>query len=362
MLAGEALAAFKRDYWHRQIKLFRAAINFSDYPIRTTKLLSLAANDLVESRLVNANYEVQHGPIKLNSLAEQNILILHSLESHIDSTEALLRQEFSFLPAWQIDDVMASIGNHNASCGPHFDSYDVFLVQLSGTKTWRLDGGNHVDADLHDNTPLRLLKTFRPSINLRCMPGDVLYIPPGVGHHGICDGESVTLSIGLRNPTMIELMAEVSEFILQESELHTLDSKIKEQGAKIDSTSIMPMIQEAISPRILDIWYGCYVTRLRNPDVLNEFEISSAETKIMTSIDPEITLGVAANRPTRIAWSEHAAEILLFVNGDYYSFSEADYSWIPEFCEARTFLLEASNHAQLDLTRELIEKGAAHLV
>ena len=120
MLASEALAAFKRDYWHRQIKLFRAAINFSDYPIRTTKLLSLAANDRVESRLINANYEVQHGPIMLNSLAEQNILILHSLESHIDSTEALLRQEFSFLPAWQIDDVMASIGNHNASCGPHF--------------------------------------------------------------------------------------------------------------------------------------------------------------------------------------------------------------------------------------------------
>ena len=113
MLAGEALAAFKRNNWHQQIKLFPAAINYADYAISTRTLLGLAANNVVESRLINSNYEVDFGPLTLDRLDDQSILTLQSLECHIDAAEELLRQEFAFIPAWQVDDVMASIGSRS---------------------------------------------------------------------------------------------------------------------------------------------------------------------------------------------------------------------------------------------------------
>ena len=137
MLAGETLAAFKLDDSHRQIKLFPAAINVADYPIPTTEFLHLAANEFVESRLIHADYKVEFGPFQLDWLDDQNMLMLQCLECHIDHADTLLRHEFSFLPAWQVDDVMASIGTSDASCGPHFDRYDGFLLQLTGAKTWR---------------------------------------------------------------------------------------------------------------------------------------------------------------------------------------------------------------------------------
>ena len=362
MLAGEGLTAFKRDDWHQQIKLFPAAINIGDYPIPTTEFLDLAPHEFVESQPIHADYEVQFGPFQLDKLAEQSMLMLQCVECHIDHADTLLRNEFSFLPAWQVEDTMASIGNDGASCGPHFDRYDVFLLQLTGTKTWRLDASDHKDSDLQDNVALRLLKTFEPTTEILSRPGEVLYVPSGVGHHGICAGESVTLSIGIRNPTMIELLAEISEFALLESELDILDTELREQGARIDSTSIMPLINQAISPRSMDIWYGCYVTRLRNPEVLCEYEANASDMAGDAIVDTEVTGAVAASRPTRLAWGDSGAEVLLFVNGEYYRFGPADKPWIVDFCDTRTFPVEPGHTDQLELARELFETGAAHLI
>ena len=105
---------------------------------------------------------------------------------------ALLQTEFTFLPLWQVDDVMASLGQSGASCGPHFDRYDVFLLQLSGSKSWQLDAGAHQEHQLQQDSELRLLERFEPSCSVQCEPGDVLYVPPGVGHNGICqDNQSL---------------------------------------------------------------------------------------------------------------------------------------------------------------------------
>ena len=362
MLTGDALSAFKRDNWRRQIKLFPEAINCAEYAIPKRILLELAGNNLVESRLVNSNYEVKFGPLTLDGLAEQSMLMLQSLECHIDAAEELIRQEFSFIPTWQIDDVMASIGSDGSSCGPHFDRYDVFLLQLAGEKTWRLDKGEHSEADLRDNTMLRLLEMFEPTMSLSCAPGDVLYVPPGFGHHGISEGESITLSVGIRNPTMIELMADISEFFLLESDLAPLETELKQRGAKVDSRVVLPMIQHVISPRNLDTWYGCYSTRLRNPDVLDSLKTRTGPLDVTAVVDRHVETNIAANLPTRLAWTEFDQEVILFVNGDYYLFDSADHSWIVGFCNTRNFKLNPSNNTQLEMTLELLETGAARLI
>ena len=159
---------------------------------------------------------------------------------------------------------------------------------------------------------------------------------------------------------MIELMAEVSEFFLLESELEPLETELKAKGAGVDSTSVMQMIQQAISRRNLDTWYGCYFTRLRNPDVLDN--LNTNIDPLADIVDHNLTAKIKANRATRLAWTESDHEVLLFINGEYYVFRSADHPWIVDFCERRVFRLNTFNETQVEMTRELLGTGAAQLI
>jgi 50S ribosomal protein L16 3-hydroxylase len=98
--------------------------------------------------------------------------------------------------------------------GPHFDSYDVFLLQLAGTRRWRVSGQR--DLALIENAPLKLLRHFRPEREWRLAPGDMLYLPPQVAHDGIAVDECLTASIGFRAPGAQELAARFLEFLQDE--------------------------------------------------------------------------------------------------------------------------------------------------
>ena len=358
MLAGEALAAFKENYWHQQAFLFPQAVDIASYQIPKDHLLQLAAADIVESRLIQPDYGVEHGPLLLDDLPDTSMLMIQCLEYHSDKAQALLRQEFSFLPPWQVDDVMASIGSDGASCGPHFDRYDVFLLQLSGTKSWQLDNGGHREEDLRDDAELRLLDRFTPTASMQCEPGDVLYLPPGVGHHGICSSDAVTLSIGIRNPTMAELLAEISEFALLESEATVLENQLREPGAKVEAEGIASLLSDALTPRLIDTWYGSYVTRLRNPEVLEGY--SSSEEGLACEFQADTTFVSA--RPTRLAWTDVDDETLLFVNGECYRLPYSDKAWIKAFCESRSVEVDPSNQGQSDVLHSLVATGAGHFI
>ena len=208
MLSGDALADFRQHSWHQKPCIFRSAISVEQYMLSTEAICRLTTSELVESRLVDStDYSLTFGPFELEPndqdlLPERHLLMAHGLEQHFVEVDRLLRDNFQFLPRWQIDDVMVSVGNKSASCGPHFDKYDVFLLQFSGEKTWRLDNGGHAETDLRDDVDIRLLREFSETAQHLMRPGDVLYVPPGVGHWGTCNGDSVTLSVGIRNPTL----------------------------------------------------------------------------------------------------------------------------------------------------------------
>ena len=148
MLSGETLAAFKEKDWHQQAKVFPGAIDNHKYVISAEEILKLASYDFVESRLIQRDYRVDFGPFEETSLPDASMLMVQCMECHSDIVMALLQTEFTFLPLWQVDDVMASLGQSGASCGPHFDRYDVFLLQLSGSKSWQFDAGAHQEHQL----------------------------------------------------------------------------------------------------------------------------------------------------------------------------------------------------------------------
>ena len=357
MLSGESLAAFKEQDWHQHAKVFPAAIDNHKYAISAEEILELASYDFVESRVIQRDYSVKFGPFEEYSLPDASMLMVQCMECHSDIAMALLQTEFTFLPLWQVDDVMVSLGQSGASCGPHFDRYDVFLLQVSGSKTWQLDAGAHQEHQLQQDSELRLLKSFEPSCSVQCEPGDVLYVPPGVGHHGICQGQSITLSIGVRNPTVSELLAEITEFAWLESDPTMVDDQLRLPGSATNSERFTPLINEVITPALVDLWYGCYVTRLRNPEVLDVYSSSIVPSDI--SVGEGIFV---AHRATRLAWSKAEHFALLFVNGEYFRFDENDVCWIKTFCDERSCARQTGHRKQNELLDSLVRNSAGCFV
>ena len=337
MLEAAELAAFLSDDWRRQPRLVSQAVKVTSYAVTPASLCRLTEAEFVESRLITADFEVVHGPFDFTEepgeplLDAGEMLMVQCLEQHLAQVSAMIDEAFAFLPRWQIDDVMASFGYDGANCGAHFDQYDVFLVQLAGEKTWHLDESQHQESELDVSADLRLLAAFSPSRTLTARPGDVLYIPPGVGHHGICSGESLTLSVGIRNPTTAEMLAELSEFALEvsasmplESRLHAVSSGLpREAGIEIAAT-----VSELLSPNLVNRWYGCYVTRLRDPEVL-------APGHPPASLRGQ---SVTASLATRLSWQQvqgRGQPVMLFVNGDCYDLAADHLSWIEVLCQQR---------------------------
>ncbi|MDA0978260.1 MAG: cupin domain-containing protein [Proteobacteria bacterium] len=314
MLGGETLGEFLDRDWHRQPRVFESAINPADYDIPAAILGELSSSELVESRLVDPDFEVFHGPFEIEGdeadlVPDGHMLMVQCLEQHLPLVNQMIAREFSFLPRWQIDDVMATLGPTGASCGAHFDKYDVFLVQLTGRKTWHLDAGSHTEDDLQEDRDLRLLETFTPTRTHDLGPGDVLYIPPGVGHHGICEGNSLTLSVGIRNPTTGEMLADISEFALEAHDIQRpMESRLHPPGelpAGI-TDALRSELDRVLDDETLVKWYGTYVTRLRVPELLETRPVPDQYSRV------QVTL------PTRMTVSRLQDQLLWFVNGECY--------------------------------------------
>ena len=103
---------------------------------------------------------------------------------------------------------------------PHFDQNINFVLQLHGTKTWRLAGNDHVDRPMTRHTvgqPLDPeIETYAHapmpddmpanarSIVLR--PGSLLFVPRGVWHATSAASDAMSLNFTYTAPTWIDLL------------------------------------------------------------------------------------------------------------------------------------------------------------
>lgn len=206
---GMAASEFLRRHWQREPLLVRNALPGLGAGPGKRKLFTLAGRSDVEARLVsrrNGRWNVWHGPLGRNQLARQPgrswTLLVHGVNHHCTDVEQLLRR-FSFLPQARLDDVMVSYAAPGGGVGAHYDRYDVFLVQGSGRRLWRLERKRRF-AEVR-GAPLRLIADFAPQEEYLLEPGDMLYLPPGWGHDGVALEPSFTYSIGFRAPRVAEL-------------------------------------------------------------------------------------------------------------------------------------------------------------
>src|SRR5688572_17863595 len=169
-LAGLTPSQFMRRHWQKQPLLARAALpsygSEREDGIDKQALFALASRDDVESRIIarsGSKWSVRFGPFSAADLKRMPARNWTLLVQGVDQTlwqGARLLSEFSFLPYARLDDVMVSYAVPGGGVGPHFDSYDVFLLQGRGERRWRI--GSQSDLELVADVPVKILSRFAP--------------------------------------------------------------------------------------------------------------------------------------------------------------------------------------------------------
>jgi 50S ribosomal protein L16 3-hydroxylase len=210
-LGRMSVRTFLARYWHRAPLLVRQALPGFESPFAPDTLFELATRDGIESRLVDrtgSRWRLRHGPFRRSSIPSRKrpgwTLLVQGVDLELNAGADLLAR-FRFLPDARLDDLMVSYASHGGGVGPHVDSYDVFLLQALGQRRWRIEG--RPDTALVPGLPIQQLARFRPQQEWVLEPGDLLYLPPGVGHEGVASGECITCSIGFRTPSWGDLAA-----------------------------------------------------------------------------------------------------------------------------------------------------------
>ncbi|PLC51318.1 cupin [Pollutimonas subterranea] len=213
LLGGLTPADFMKYYWQRKPLLIRQAIPGFKPSLSIANIKQLVKREEVESRLIwqdENGWNMKTGPFqRLPAARKPNwSLLAQSVDLHDDATAALMRQ-FRFISDARLDDAMISIATDGGGVGPHFDSYDVFLLQAHGQRRWRIS--QQKDLTLQPGLPLKILQNFVAEEEFVLEPGDMLYLPPHAAHDGVALGDCMTISVGFRAPTEATLACGMLE-------------------------------------------------------------------------------------------------------------------------------------------------------
>lgn len=363
LLGGLSAAQFMRSHWQKKPLLVRQAIPGFVPPVARAALFDLAAQDGVESRLVqniDGVWKLQSGPMGRRSLPPLKrphwTLLVQGVDLHSDPVHALM-QQFRFVPDARLDDVMISYASDGGGVGPHFDSYDVFLLQAHGKRRWRI--GRQKDLTLRDDLPLKILAQFEPEEEHVLEPGDMLYLPPGWAHDGIAEGECMTYSVGFRVPERADLAQELLIRLGDEDDEGCTKPVLYSDGkqpavaqpAEIPATLhafARDALERALAePRALERALGEYLTE---PKANVWFDPGDARAMMEQ---------VVLDRRTRMMYdAEH-----IFINGESYRAAGADAKLMRQLADLRVLspqaLARASDGA-LELLSVWCADGWAH--
>ena len=352
-------AKFLQTYWQKQPCLIRQANEHFQSFLTKQDLIDLSYEDNVESRLVLENsgeypWQVKHGPFCADDFAELPdshwSLLLQNAEFHIAAAASFLKQ-FNFIPNWRIDDLMISFAAEHGSVGPHIDNYDVFLFQAVGRRQWSVNSNDFSEDDFIEGLDLRIIEQFKTEQEWVLEPGDMLYLPPGIAHHGVALEESITFSIGFRAPSSSELLGQYLEDMV---EAKTPDYyrdpglSLSQHSGEIspeDSVRVAALFQSALpdDERLLD-WFGKYITRLPENFVLETPQNIIEEKDFYLKY--QSVKRINKNNITRTAFIRGDKQFTLFVNGESYrlafKFEDFIYSVTEEFCFENPLLKQSS--------------------
>lgn len=341
LLGGLTPRQFLRDYWHKKPLLIRQAIPHFSPILSRDQLFELARREDVESRLIShfgKHWQMKSGPQPEYPAFDKKAwtLLVQGVNLHDDAADALM-QQFRFIPDARLDDLMISYATDEGGVGPHYDSYDVFLLQAHGQRRWRI--GSQQDLALMEGMPLKILKHFRPEQEFVLEPGDMLYLPPHYAHDGIAVGECMTYSIGFRAPAYQELGESFLQFMADTVELHGRyddpDLAPTSHPAEINRAMLSRIAAEMEKIRFTEndiaIFLGEYLSEPK-PNVFFDPPVRPmTPTRFAQAAGKR---GIVLSRKTRMLYrNKH-----LFINGESFTLNRSDK--IPLVTLANTRMLD----------------------
>jgi 50S ribosomal protein L16 3-hydroxylase len=368
LLGGITPEQFMKRHWQKKPLLIRQAIAGFVPPVDRKALFALAAEQGVESRLVlqpqaqnrkNATWQLRHGPFGARQLPSQKspgwTLLVQGVDLHVQAVHALM-QRFRFVPDARLDDIMISWASDQGGVGPHFDSYDVFLLQAAGRRRWRI--APPADQSLVPGMPVKILSNFQPVEEYVLEAGDMLYLPPLWGHDGVAEGsDCMTYSVGFRVPQRGGLAAEVVQRMAESFEDERL---YRDPGQAATANPAL------VPAGLLDFARDALARLHKDEDALRV-----ALGEVMTEPKPNVwfegqetdeldmSCGVQLDRRTRMLYDERC----VYINGESFRAGGADAKLMRRLADARTLTprdLQKSSVDAQSLLLNWIQDGWLH--
>jgi len=378
LLGDRSPADFLDTYWQKKPLVVRDALPDFESPLSPNELAGLACEEGVESRLIleeggDYPWQLKHGPFEqddfLNLPETHWTVLVQEVDRLIPEVGALL-DRFRFLPDWRIDDVMVSYAPTHGTVGPHIDNYDVFLVQGLGHRRWKIGTEPVKNEEIVPDLDVRVLADFEAEEEFVLGPGDLLYLPPRVAHHGIAeDDECMTYSVGFRAPSHQDLVGGFLQHAIE-----TIDPDARYSDPDLTPTEHAGAIHEEARAKVrgllrglvdddgaIDRWFGQYLTRPsggRQP-------MPPAEPVTASALADALRQGTDLRRGpvSNLAFIEHDdGTTSLFVNGEA-TMLDADLAYAAplitgrERIPAETLTPHLDDDAFVELLTALVNEG-----
>ncbi|MCR2833173.1 JmjC domain-containing protein [Parerythrobacter lacustris] len=374
-----SLLAFERDRflaetWQKRPLLMRGAWRDWSNPLEPDELAGLACEPEIESRLVRqpapGQWELEHGPLAPDRFTQLGdcpwTLLVQAVDHHVPEVAALI-EPFRFIPDWRIDDVMVSYATDGGGVGPHYDQYDVFLVQGLGRRRWRVGRRCDDSARLLPHNDLRLLTDFEPVDEWVLDPGDILYVPPGFAHDGLAVGDyCMTYSIGFRAPSRGDMVSAYVDHVLEtldDDDRYTDPDLVAGAHPGEISAEAIARLHEMVIGALSDrdsfaTWFGAYVTEPRDErlDWAPESKVGAADL-IAGAAGP---IRFERNPASRFSFIRHGDDaVTLFVDGRTYRCYGPAAAVASQICRSRLALEpnQMSDPDVSDLIVDLVNRG-----
>lgn len=374
---------FIEEYWQKQSLFFSQCFTDNqafEENIDMNELAGLALEEGIESRLISQADEAQlifsleDGPFsetQISSLPQSHWTLLIQAVDHYFEHFQQLKQQFNFIPQWRLDDVMVSISPTGGTVGPHFDQYDVFLIQACGTREWQVGQRCDEATALTQGNALSIIKNFSPEQSYQCQVGDMLYIPPGTSHWGTATSDNcVTISIGFRAPSYPEI---IDDLCLEVNSGLNASQRFKDSSANLQagghpaliSTGCLEDVEQALRELLLNKRrvaerFNAIISQVKYTDDFEEISAKDAQALFNDWHSEQADIVLRGN--SRINFSQVSSDserIMIGLNGQVIPMSSCQLllTLIQQLCEYTPIKLDT--YASNTLCRQLLIQAIA---
>ncbi len=341
LLGGLSVNEFLRDYWQKKPLLIRKALPAFNGLLDPQQLIELACQEDVQARIVTQHkgkFDLLHSPFETEDFDQFGkkkwSVLVQGVNHHLPEAAELLKQ-FSFIPHARLDDLMVSYAPKGGGVGPHFDSYDVFLLQGLGHRRWQISAQS--DHTLIEGAPLKILRDFRIEQEWVLEAGDMLYLPPHCAHNGIAEDDCMTYSIGFRTPAYQELAEQFLVYLQDRIEVEGMyadpDLKSQQHPSEIGS-AMLRQVEQAIKKVQWDKedianFLGCYLSEPKPHIFFDNPDHPLSQAKFVQKLQKHgVTLELKSQMLCHDGW--------IFINGEAFEATGEDYALLRELADNRS--------------------------